>query len=70
MKKTIQVRTSDFKKIIQDNHYFVDKSLIIKEFVENGADVILTPRPRRFGKTLNMSMIKHFFDIENKEENK
>ena len=70
MKKTIQVGTSDFKKIIQDNHYFVDKSLIIKEFVENGADVILTPRPRRFGKTLNMSMIKHFFDIENKEENK
>ncbi|MDU4803054.1 MAG: AAA family ATPase [Clostridium butyricum] len=70
MKKTIQVGTSDFKKIIQDNHYFVDKSLIIKEFVENGADVILTLRPRRFGKTLNMSMIKHFFDIENKEENK
>ena len=70
MKKTIQVGTSDFKKIIQDNHYFVDKSLIIKEFVENGADVILTPRPRRFGKTLNMSMLKHFFDIENKEENK
>ncbi|MDU5724340.1 MAG: AAA family ATPase, partial [Clostridium butyricum] len=41
-----------------------------KEFVQNGAKVILTPRPRRFGKTLNMSMLKHFFDIENKEENK
>ena len=38
--------------------------------VQNGAKVILTPRPRRFGKTLNMSMLKHFFDIENKEENK
>jgi hypothetical protein len=70
LKKTIQVGTSDFKKMIQDNHYFVDKSLLIKEFVENGADVILTPRPRRFGKTLNMSMLKHFFDIENKKENK
>ncbi|GEQ20920.1 hypothetical protein CBU02nite_14260 [Clostridium butyricum] len=70
MKKTIQVGTSDFKELIEENHFFVDKSLLIKEFVKNGAKVILTPRPRRFGKTLNMSMIKHFFDIENKEENK
>lgn len=70
MKKTIQVGTSNFKELIEENHFFVDKSLLIKEFVQNGAKVILTPRPRRFGKTLNMSMIKHFFDIENKEENK
>lgn len=70
MKKTIQVGTSNFKELIEENHFFVDKSLLIKEFVQNGAKVILTPRPRRFGKTLNMSMLKHFFDIENKEENK
>ncbi|VYU06031.1 AAA family ATPase [Clostridium butyricum] len=70
MKKTIQVGTSNFKEMIEENHYFVDKSLLIKEFVQNGAKVILTPRPRRFGKTLNMSMLKYFFDIENKEENK
>ena len=70
MKKTIQVGTSNFKELIEKNHFFVDKSLLIKEFVQNGAKVILTPRPRRFGKTLNMSMLKHFFDIENKEENK
>ncbi|MBN1066189.1 AAA family ATPase, partial [Clostridium botulinum] len=70
MKKNIQVGTSDFREIIKENYYFVDKSLLIKEFIENGAKVILTPRPRRFGKTLNMSMLKYFFDIENKDENK
>ena len=68
MKKTIQVGTSDFKEIIEGNHYFVDKSLLIKEFIQNSAKVILTPRPRRFGKTLNMSMLKYFFNIETKEE--
>lgn len=64
MKKTIQIGTSDFRELIEGNHYFVDKSLLIKEFIENGAKVILTPRPRRFGKTLNISMLKYFFDIE------
>jgi len=52
------------------NNYFVDKSLLIKEFLENGAKIILTPRPRRFGKTLNLSMLKYFFDIRTKEETK
>ncbi|AOR24738.1 AAA family ATPase [Clostridium taeniosporum] len=70
MKKSIQVGTSNFSELIRENHYFVDKSLLIKEFIENSAKVILTPRPRRFGKTLNMSMLKFFFDIENKEENR
>ncbi len=70
MKKNIQVGTSDFRELIKENYYFVDKSLLIKEFLENSAKVILTPRPRRFGKTLNMSMLKYFFDIENKDENK
>ncbi|WP_252237947.1 AAA family ATPase [Clostridium sp. VAP51] len=70
MKKSIQVGTSDFREIIKGNYYFVDKSLLIKEFIENAAKVILTPRPRRFGKTLNMSMLKYFFDIEKKDENK
>ncbi|HBJ1651629.1 AAA family ATPase [Clostridium botulinum] len=70
MKKNIQVGASDFREIIKENYYFVDKSLLIKEFLENSAKVILTPRPRRFGKTLNMSMLKYFFDIENKDENK
>ncbi|WP_238917733.1 AAA family ATPase [Clostridium sp. YIM B02555] len=70
MKKIIQIGTSDFKELIEGNNYFVDKSLLIKEFLENGAKIILTPRPRRFGKTLNLSMIKYFFDIRSKEETK
>ncbi len=68
--KKIQVGISDFKELIEDNNYFIDKSLLIKEFIENGAKIILTPRPRRFGKTLNLSMLKYFFDIRTKEETK
>ena len=49
--KTIQIGTSDFKKLIKGNNYFVDKSLLIKEFIENGTDIILMPRSRGFGKT-------------------
>ncbi|OOM73832.1 putative AAA-ATPase [Clostridium sp. BL-8] len=70
MKKTIQIGTSDFKELIEENNYFVDKSVLIKEFIENGAKIILTPRPRRFGKTLNLSMLRYFFDIRTKEETK
>ena len=70
MNKTIQIGTSDFKELIEGNNYFVDKSLLIKEFIENGAKIILTPRPRRFGKTLNLSMLRYFFDIRTKDETK
>ena len=68
--KSIQIGTSDFKELIEENHYFVDKTLLIKEFLENGAKIILTPRPRRFGKTLNLSMLKYFFDIRTKNDTK
>ena len=54
MKKSIQIGISDFKKLIEGNNYFIDKSMIIKEFIENSADIILTPRPRRFGKMKNI----------------
>ncbi|MHC1685763.1 MAG: AAA family ATPase [Clostridiaceae bacterium] len=67
MVKKIPIGISDFKEIIQGNYYFIDKSLLLKEFIDNSASIILIPRPRRFGKTLNMSMIKYFFDIN--EEN-
>ncbi|MDP4146318.1 MAG: AAA family ATPase [Bacillota bacterium] len=70
MKKGIYVGTSDFKELIEGNHYFVDKTMLIKEFLENGAKIILTPRPRRFGKTLNLGMLKYFFDIRTEEETK
>lgn len=66
--KKIPIGISNFKKLIMENYYFVDKSLLIKEFIESGAAVILTPRPRRFGKTLNMSMLRYFFDINAKEK--
>ena len=62
MKKKIPIGISDFKSIIQENYYFIDKSLFIKEVVEDGSKVILLPRPRRFGKTLNMSMLKYFYE--------
>jgi len=62
-KKKIPLGTSDFKTIIEDNRYFVDKSLFIKDVVE-GTDVLLFPRPRRFGKTLNLTMLKYFYDIK------
>ncbi|KYH35154.1 putative AAA-ATPase [Clostridium tepidiprofundi DSM 19306] len=64
MKKRIPIGVSDFKSIIEENYYFVDKSLFIKEVIEDGSKVILIPRPRRFGKTLNLSMLKYFYEKE------
>jgi len=66
--KKLDIGNSDFKSIIENNNYFVDKSLFIKEVIDNQSLVILLPRPRRFGKTLNLSMLQYFFDI-NKPEN-
>lgn len=63
MLKKIPIGISDFKEIIKDNYYYIDKSLFIKDIIEDGSKVILIPRPRRFGKTLNMSLLKYFFDI-------
>ena len=64
MKKTIKIGRSDFKVIVGNNHYFVDKTMLIYDFYTNASDIILMPRPKRFGKTLNLSMIEHFFDIQ------
>ena len=58
----LPVGYSDFKEIIDNNCYFVDKSLLIKDIVDDGAKVILITRPRRFGKTLNLSMLRYFFE--------
>ena len=60
--KKIALGQSDFKTIIEDNRYFVDKTLLIKEFLEDSSQIILIPRPRRFGKTLNLSMIRYFVE--------
>ncbi|MGL5615118.1 MAG: AAA family ATPase [Sarcina sp.] len=64
--KRISLGTSDFKEIIDNNYYFIDKTLIIKEFLEDSGKIILLPRPRRFGKTFNISIIKYF--LENSKE--
>ncbi|BBE30408.1 hypothetical protein OSSY52_05490 [Tepiditoga spiralis] len=67
MKKRLPIGRSDFKSLIEDNMYFVDKSMLIKEVIESG-DVLLITRPRRFGKTLSQSMMKYFFDITQNNE--
>ena len=69
-KKAVPVGIEDFERIINEDYYYVDKTILIEELLINRAPVTLFTRPRRFGKTLNMSMIKSFFDIKNKEENK
>ena len=58
----LPVGISDFKKIIDKNYCYVDKTLFIKEIMAKGDDILLIPRPRRFGKTLNLSMLKYFYD--------
>ena len=69
-KKAVPVGIEDFERIINEDYYYVDKTMLIEELLINRAPVTLFTRPRRFGKTLNMSMIKYFFDVKNKEENK
>lgn len=64
MSKTIGIGIQDFEKIITRNVFYVDKTLFIKEWWESMDDVTLITRPRRFGKTLTMSMVEHFFSIE------
>ena len=59
----LPIGISDFKKIILGKYDFADKSLFIKEIIEDGASVILIVRPRRFGKTLNLSMLYYFLQI-------
>ena len=69
-KKGLAIGKSDFKEIITRNAYYIDKTKFIEEIIEDLSEVKLFTRPRRFGKTLNLSMLKYFFDVENAEENK
>jgi len=65
--KKLPIGISNFKEIIEENYYYIDKTDFISEVINNGAKVILLPRPRRFGKTLNLSMLRYFF--ENRGDN-
>ena len=68
MKHKVSLGKSNFKRMIESKSFFVDKSLFIKEVIEESSEVVLITRPRRFGKSLNFSMLKYFFDI--KEDSK
>ena len=70
MKKGIAIGVSDFKTIIEKNCYYFDKTQWIEELIKDGAAVKLFTRPRRFGKTLNMTTLKYFFTMKNAEENR
>ena len=63
MKMSTTISNSDFKDYKQKKYYYVDKTLLIEELFDRGDQVTLLPRPRRFGKTLNLSMLKYYFDI-------
>lgn len=66
-KKTLPLGYEDFKEVIDEQLYFVDKTMFIRDIIRNKSKNNLITRPRRFGKTLNLSMLKYFFDITEKE---
>ena len=68
-KLVLPVGTDSFSKIRSGNYYYVDKTLLIKHLIELPKEVTLVTRPRRFGKSLNMSMLDDFFNIDKKSEN-
>ena len=66
-KKTLQIGSSNFKDFIESDGYFVDKTLLIQEVIDTHFKVLLIPRPRRFGKSINLSMLKSYFDAGEKD---
>lgn len=64
--KPLPIGVEDFKRLVDNEYYFVDKTLMIKDLLENKETVNLFTRPRRFGKTLNMSMLQRFFEATEK----
>jgi len=65
--KALPIGVDNFEKLITRNYYYIDKTLLIKDLLDNKADVNLFTRPRRFGKTLNMSMLQYFFENSSKD---
>ena len=68
--KKVPIAIEDFREVRGQDCYYVDKTKFIEDILNDGSEVKLFCRPRRFGKTLNMSMLKYFFNIENKDENR
>ncbi len=67
--KTVTVGKDDFAKLINEGCYYVDKTIAIEELLSKNSEVVLYPRPRRFGKSLFISMLENFFDIDKRNEN-
>ena len=67
MERTVAIGIQSFDKIREENYFYIDKTEFIREWWESGDDVTLITRPRRFGKTLNMSMIEQFFSVDYKD---
>ena len=65
MNTAMPIGVDDFKKV-RENYYFVDKTDFIRQLIDSHSDVTLITRPRRFGKTLTMSMLEYFFSIDRK----
>ncbi len=64
MARTVGIGKQNFEKVVRNNNFYVDKTLFIKEWWENDDEVTLITRPRRFGKTLNISMVEQFFSVD------
>ena len=64
MPRTVAIGIQNFGDLIQKNYFYIDKTAFIKEWWDGGDSVTLIARPRRFGKTLNMSMVEQFFSID------
>ncbi|MDE6829152.1 MAG: AAA family ATPase, partial [Lachnospiraceae bacterium] len=62
MKKPLPVGVDNFEKIVKEHYYYIDKTMLIKELLDLKGEVNLFTRPRRFGKTLNLSMLRYFFE--------
>ena len=64
MARVVGIGHQDFGQLIQSNYFYIDKTEFIRQWWENGDAVTLITRPRRFGKTLNMSMLEYFFSVK------
>ena len=69
-RRGLPIGTENFEKIIQNKNFYVDKTSFIEKIIKDSSDIKLFTRPRRFGKTLTLSMLKYFFDIEGRDKNK
>ena len=67
--RTVGIGLQNFEKIMENNLFYIDKTMFIKEWWESNDEVTLITRPRRFGKTLTMSMLEKFFSVDYAERN-